>query len=152
MTQIANVDVLIAGRRMPLVRVTLECADPSLTKQSFSKDSDIRNILAKYAKTGILGDQNRKPIFGDFTNTEYQTSLDLVANVNSSFEKLPVSIRDRFNNSPLDLIDFMADETNTDESVQLGLREHKQKPIAELVPAIPPTAEKPVPITAQKIT
>lgn len=141
--QLATIEVLVAGRRMPLNRVTLICDDPSLTKQAFSKDSDIRTILARYAKTGILGDPAKTPIFGDFSNTDYQASLDLVARVKSNFETLPVELRDRFDNSASNLLDFVADESNLKEAQELGLLE---KPIATEPVAIPPvTAAIPPP-------
>lgn len=127
MTQIATVEVLVAGRRMPLNRVKLICEDPSLTKQSpFTDQANIKNILAKYAKTGILGDPTRKPIYGDFSNPEtYEEALNLVANVKSGFENQPVDIRQRFKNDPGEMLSFLADEKNNEEAYKLGL---KQRP------------------------
>lgn len=146
MTQIANVEVLIAGRRMPLNRVKLICEDPSLTKQSpFTDNANIKNILAKYAKTGILGDPTRTPIFGDFSETDYVKSLNYVAQIKSDFEALPVQTRQRFKNDPTEMLAFLADEKNTDEAVKLGLREAKpisQEEIDKQHPADKPPVSK----------
>lgn len=113
---------VIPGRRAAARRVQLICEDPSLTKQSFTKSSDIREMLVKYAKTGILGDPSRTPIFGDFSRTDFVESMNLVASVKSQFENLPVVIRDRFQNDPAEMLEFLADEKNNDEAVRLGLR------------------------------
>nr|DAE25653.1 MAG TPA: Scaffold protein [Microviridae sp. ctMIi2] len=138
MTQIANIEVQIAGRRMPLNRVKLICEDPSLTKQSpFTDQANIKNILAKYAKTGILGDPTRTPIYGDFSQTEYTKSLNLVANIKTAFELQPVTIRQRFKNDPGEMLAFLSDEANNDEAIKLGLRE---KPAPPEIPTKPPTA------------
>lgn len=126
---------LLPGRRTPIRRVQLICDDPSLTKQAFTPTTDIRNILQKYAKTGILGDPNRTPIFGDFSDTEYVNSLNLVSNIKSQFEFLPAKTRERFKNDPAELLAFLGDEKNNDEAVKLGLR---QAPEAETPQATPP--------------
>lgn len=145
MEKLTIAETTIPGRRAPARRVQLICEDPSLTKQSFVKDSSIRRILEKYVKTGILGDPTRTPIFGDFSNTDYQSGLDLVANVKSQFERLPVKTRERFKNDPSNLLDFLADEKNFDEAVKLGLRQAPPPPPAAEPPkaATPPSATPP---------
>lgn len=113
----------IPGRRDRGLRVQLICEDPSLTQQSFTKDSSIRTILAKYAKTGILGDPNKKPIYGDFSEKDYSKALNLCANVKSGFELLDPKIRERFKNDPGEMLAFLSDEKNHPEAIKLGLRE-----------------------------
>lgn len=142
MTQISNVEVQVAGRRMPLNRVKTICEEPSLTKQSFTESTSIRKILERYAKTGILGDPSRTPIFGDFSKTDFVASLNLVSGIKSGFEKLNVRTRERFKNDPAELLEFLADEKNNDEAIKLGLREappvvdKPREPLAD--PATPP--------------
>lgn len=136
MEKISEIEVQVAGRRMPLRRVQLICPEPSLTKQHFVKDADIRTILARYAKTGILGDPTRKPIFGDFSQTDYEVSLNAVAHVKSNFELLAAPLRGRFNNDPAQLLAFIADPANKEEAIKLGLK----KPDPEVPPVTPPPA------------
>ena len=42
------------------VRVQHENLEPSKTKQSFKKDSDINHIIAQYDKTGVLVSLNKR--------------------------------------------------------------------------------------------
>ena len=135
MQKISEVDVTIAGRRLPLRKVQLICEDPSLAKQSFAKAADIRYILERFAKTGVLPTSGSTPIYGDFTSATsegYQESLNLVASIKSKFERLPAELRDRFENDASKLLDFLSDEKNNEEAIKLGLREaEKPLPFAE---------------------
>lgn len=150
MQKISEVEVTIAGRRLPLRRVQLICEDPSLTKQAFTKYQDIRYIIDQYTKTGIGLNHNPKPMYGDFTkaNSEgYLESLNVVANVNSQFEQLTPKIRERFNNKAINFLDFMADPANNEESIKLGLRPKPEETIVspQLIPPAKPVVEPPAP-------
>lgn len=142
MPKISEVEVTIAGRNIKLNRVQLICNDPSLTQQNFTKTTDIKTILAKYAKTGILGDPTRKPIFGDFSRTDYETKLNDVANIKSQFEHLPAKTRERFNNNAGEMLDFLSDTKNDSEAVKLGLKDKSVLPPQVKKPEDPPPAEK----------
>jgi len=125
----------IPGRRGHNTRVLHINEEPSLTKQSFKKDTQIRNILIRYAKTGVLGDPTRKPLWGDFTDTEkFENSLNLVANVRSQFSQLSAEVRSRFQNDPVELLTFLSDKKNDIEAVKLGLKNKSVLP--------PPPKEK----------
>lgn len=98
----------------------------SRTKQSFKEDSDINNIVAKYQRTGVLGNplggSPRYPQFGDFSNVgDYQSSLNLIIEANENFMLLPAVLRKRFNNDPQELISFMDNPDNLKEAQELGL-------------------------------
>jgi len=127
---------LLPGRRGHNTRVQTINEEPSRTKQSFKKDTEIKTILRKYAKTGVLGDPTKKPLWGDFTNTQqFEDNLNLVANVRSQFAQLPASVRGRFKNDPVQLLDFLQDSANDKEAVELGLKNAsvlpKPKPIRD---------------------
>jgi len=120
---------LLPGRRGHNTRVQIINQEPSRAKQAPKKDTQIRNILIRYAKTGVLGDPSRRPIFGDFTNTEqFETSLNLVANVRSQFAQLSSEIRNRFQNDPVELLTFLNDPKNNIEAVKLGLKDKSALP------------------------
>lgn len=112
----------------------LECKDPSRTKQSFAKDADINNIMAKYAKTGILVDpalaiRARKAQYGDFsTGTGFQEIQDQLVVIRTVFDQLPADVRKALDNDPARMVDFMSDPENEAECVKLGLI--PSKPIA----------------------
>ena len=96
--------------------------EPSLTEQSFKFESDINNICEGKAFSSLPANKNQ-PLFDDFTNLgNYQESLDIVARAKSLFEELPSNLRNRFENNPQKLIDFVSDpEKNYDEGVKLGI-------------------------------
>ena len=57
------------------------------------------------------------------------------------FEELPATIRKKFENDPAKFLDFVNDERNADEMVELGLREGiTQSEITSSQPAPPEQA------------
>lgn len=122
--------------------------DQSKTKQSFAKEADINNIMGKYTQTGILVDplvpRTRKPMYGDFSEMPNLHTIKCnIKKLEESFETLPSKLRDRFENSVENLLNFMANPENTDECVKLGL---KPIPLAAQVPGAPtplPNGETP---------
>lgn len=96
----------------------------TLTDQQFIKDCDVNEILAKIAKTkqmptnfGVTG------VYADFTEVQdYQESLHTVMRAQESFNELPAHIRQKFQNDPSQLISYLKDPANIQESVELGLR------------------------------
>ena len=94
----------------------------SKTKQSFAKDADINNIMAQYVKNGVLPSGQRKPMFGDFSSgEELQTIMDRVVSAELQFSSLPSDLRNRFKNSAVELLDYLADPANEAEAITLGL-------------------------------
>lgn len=98
--------------------------EPSLTQQQFIEDCDI-NVLAR--RFGLV--DTSMPVapidprhYGDFTEVpDLRTALDLVNDARNRFMELPARMRERFNNSPGRLWDFVNDPENADEAVRLGL-------------------------------
>lgn len=109
-------------------------ADRSLTNQADMENADINKIMARYEKTGLLTDGfgvERKPVYGDFTQVkDYHSLLSSIRNVERAFGLLPVSLRNRFENDPQKLIDFLDNPENDAEAIKLGL---KDRPVVETV-------------------
>lgn len=108
----------------PKLKVDLDFTDQiSLTKQSFAKECDINTIMLKYQKTGLIDHLNKyEGRYGDFTNvSDYQTSLNAVMAAQDEFLSLPSSLRARFENDPAQFLQFVHDENNREEAIQLGL-------------------------------
>lgn len=101
----------------------LECKDASLTRQEFAAESDLNNIMRRYADgLGQLPSGDRPPIFGDFDNVpDYQSALDKVIDAQDRFMQLPSAVRKRFDNDPGKLLEFLSSEDNRKEAVELGL-------------------------------
>lgn len=106
-------------------------ADRSLTNQADMDAADINKIMARYERTGVLIDPlgvERRPMYGDFTEIkDYHQMLSSIRNVERAFSTLPANVRNRFDNDPQKLIDFLDDPKNNEEAIKLGLIE--QPPI-----------------------
>lgn len=102
-------------------------SEPSMTKQSFKDECDINVILARYENTGMYYDPlttrgSRAPLFDDFTAVpDYMDAQNFVIEAGEMFDALPSRIRKRFNNSPAQLLEFLADSANVSEAIGLGL-------------------------------
>lgn len=106
-----------------------EIKGESRTRQEFAAESDINRLVERFRDTGSFYDPlttakagKRQPFFGDVTEVpDYQTALNIVIDAENNFASLPAKVRDRFNNNPQELIDFVSDEKNRAEAIELGL-------------------------------
>lgn len=104
----------------------LDCsADETPTQQHFRDECDINVILKRYEQTGMLDPaviEQRQAVFADFTDgADFQSIQDRMLVVRNVFEQLPAHVRNRFNNNPANLIDFLSDSNNVEEAIALGL-------------------------------
>lgn len=115
----------------------------SLTQQQFKAECDVNNILAKYKKTGLISHlAKHKGNFGDFSNFEdYQTSLHKVMQAQESFGHLPSELRNKFQNDPGKLIEYLGDKANDEEAIKYGLK-IKKDPKESLEMAVEKALEK----------
>lgn len=77
-------------------RVALDFSgEKSRTKQSFSAECDINNIMSKYMKTGLVSHVSRYG--GDYSDvavvSDYHTSMNNVVKAQSMFMSLPSFVR-----------------------------------------------------------
>lgn len=94
------------------------------TQQSKKKECDINRIVAKYKKSGVLGDpaHTRQPVFADCTLIgDYHAMQNVVKTADRHFMSLPPALRARFNNDPARAYDFVSKPENKEEAVKLGL-------------------------------
>lgn len=105
----------------------VQFTEPSRTVSYFKKECDINEIVNRWMSTGVLDHQERRqPKYIDCIDPiDYQEALDVLYRAEEQFEDLPVHIRDRFHHDPLKLLEFVDDDSNYDEAVQLGLVEPK---------------------------
>ena len=118
-------------------RKSIKCED-GLTEQHHSESCDVNNILATYLKTGIIPPIDPNAKYGDLSDFDYQSMQNQIANANSLFEQLPENVRYRFGNEPYRFLNFVQDEKNYDELVEMGL--------ANNVPSASPEDEA-IPVT-----
>lgn len=126
----------------PSVRTPTSFPKGTRTKQSFQAECDINNIMAKYAKTGVLEHtRNVQGAYGDFSDVpDFQEARNRLIAAEQAFMALPAAVRKRFDNDPEQLVAFIADDKNYDEALKLGL---VQKPKGAEAPAIEPKAKSP---------
>lgn len=116
----------------PHDRVSFDNADPntgeilpSMTKQSFVAECDINNIVKQFSQTGMLTHVRENAAMGQYLDLpdeiDFQSALNTVELGHRAFDSLPSKIRDRFGNDPLQFLAFLADDSNRDEAISLGL-------------------------------
>lgn len=109
----------------PRVRVVVDCGGiaASRTKQSEADKCDINKLMARYASTGTLTHINSAiPQYGDFSNVDdYHSALIKVRLADSAFAELPAQIRRRFANDPGLMSEFVSDQANYKEALEMGL-------------------------------
>lgn len=104
-----------------------ESDEPSLTIQSAERETDVNVIVAKYQKTGAITHHSKyAERYGYATSSDFKEAMDLVAEGQSMFEALPSSLRDKFNGSPEQFLDFVQDPENVHEAVELGLLDPRE--------------------------
>lgn len=122
----------------PKTPVRLKNFGQTKTKQGHKAETDINTIMAKFQKTGMIDFVNKhEPQYGDVTAIDFQNSMESVAKAKEMFADLPSKVRDRFNNDPAELLDFLDDPDNREEAVLLGLVEPQKEPVPLTPPEIP---------------
>lgn len=123
-------------------RYQLETGKEGGAKQSFKEECDINNILAQYAKTGLLTPvTSRPPMFVDVSDVgDYRTALENVRTARDLFMQLPATIRATFDNDPATFLDFASDPDNEDELREMGLL--PPIPAEEPTAAVEPATEE----------
>lgn len=111
---------LSARRRVP--RFPTAVVGESRTLQYFKDDCDINVIMSRFLKSGELPSSSKAPSYGDFSSpVDFQESLNIVMDAEDQFSSLPSRLRARFDNSPLNFLQFVSDPNNSEELVSLGL-------------------------------
>lgn len=117
-------------RQRKVKRVRTPIVGLSRTKQSFRDECDIRNIMKKYKKTGVITHvRNKQALYGDFAQIgDYQDNLNAVILAQDMFMQLPAVVRERFGNDPGAFVAYATDPKNFDQMVKWGLAEKREDP------------------------
>lgn len=112
--------------------------DRGFTVQADREDADINKIIARFNKSGQLPPTFRgEPFYGDVSELgDLQESLIKIKEADELFMSYPAELRERFENDPVKLVDFLKDEKNRKEAEDLGLVVRQPKPVE--VPPVPP--------------
>lgn len=108
---------------------TIDCSEPVLTDQSYKKSSDINNIMAQYAKSGLLLEPNKA--FAKYVDNTLAIPLEdahnMLREAQELFMELPYQLRKQMDNDPMQLESFIQDPENHDQLVKYGIITPKQK-------------------------
>ncbi len=103
-------------------RVRIECGG-GRTKQAFKSECDINTIMKKYEKTGVIPQLSNPGEYGIATSTSFHEAMNTVKEAERMFGALPPGLRNRFEGDPARFLDFVGDEDNHAEMMELGLME-----------------------------
>lgn len=122
------------------LKTFLDCSkEPSKTIQSDANAADINKIIARLARTdslALLGEQEQ--VFADVSELGgLQESYMKVQKAEELFMKFPAEIRERFENDPVKIIEFLGDEKNRKEAEDIGMIPKKAEVVPVISPAIP---------------
>lgn len=105
-------------------RYKTEIVGDTKTQKHFRDEVNINTIMEKARRTGMIPVSMSSPLYGDFTSAaDFMSAQCKIAEAKEAFDALPSNIRNRFDNDPAKLIDFMSDAENKDEAIRLGLLE-----------------------------
>ena len=143
--------VNMRSAHLPHNRVRKSFSLASRTHQSFVDETDVNKIMAKYQKTGLIdhvntygGQYAEMPKLNDFTDC-----MNTVTSANSMFADLPATVRDRFQNDPGQFLDFLSDDKNRADLIEMGLIPPAEDVEEETTPPEdPPPPEPPEPLPA----
>lgn len=116
-------------------RVSLDCGDQLITKQSHKAECDIHNILKQYQRTGIITHvQSARPQYTDLpSDVDFQTAMNTILAAESAFAGLPAAVRNYFSNDPQAFLAAFSDPAQLDKLREFGLVKPAPLPAAAAV-------------------
>jgi len=95
---------------------------PSMTSQEFKNDCDINKISARHRQYNMPLPVSQLQSFSDVSEIpSFSEAMEVVTDAKRAFMLLPAKFRDRMNNDPQKMLDFVNDPQNIDEARVLGL-------------------------------
>lgn len=132
------------GKLVPKSRtIVTDCTgDEILTTQADAKEVDINNIMKRIEKTGMLPTlSNGQPFYGDVSEFGgLQEAIMKVQEADELFMSLPAQVRERFDNDPVRMIEFLEDGSNYEEALKMGLVRPRPEPAPAPAPSPAPGA------------
>lgn len=119
-------------------RPVIRCG-PSRVQKQYEYTFHPQKMIEKYGRQTLLKSLKQVPqLYSDAPNPyDYKESLDVISKADQAFAALPSAVRVRFNNDPLELLQFLQDPKNQQEAYDLGL--------SSTAPAPEPPAKSPEP-------
>lgn len=103
-------------------KVIIHTGDDSIVQKDMQDETDIKNILKKYGRTGVLPIMQDEALYGDFSSVpDFQEAQNIIIRAEQQFNMLDSDLRKKFDNSPEKFLQFCTDEKNLEEMRELGL-------------------------------
>jgi len=102
---------------------------PSKTDQQYGDETDVNQIVEKYMRTGELSHtRNQQGVYADTSEIPDLLGATLIVQeANEKFAELPADVREKFQNNPINMMDYLAQEKNRSEAEELGLINRRPK-------------------------
>lgn len=127
---------LVRGPYTPRERVLTPIGSETKTKQSFRDETDVNNIVRKFANEGIMPRMLDEPQYIDVSAVgDYKSILDTLREAEAMFLQLPDEVRGRF----ADLEDFAEQLDGLDDEAAAELL-GPDRPGSESEPGAAPAA------------
>lgn len=121
--------------------VDLSFPDDGMTKQEFAEECDLNALMARYQRTGVLPQSDKRPMYGDFSNLpDFMAAQEILLAATEAFNALPAVVRRQFDNDPAQFVAFAEDESNIDQLRVWGLAKPLDPPVEAVEPAEPAIA------------
>lgn len=104
-------------------RLAFETTGESLAQQHYLKECDVREIIKRNDRTGIIEHVNRGVAqYTDVSDVaDYKEALEMINSSMESFMGLPSDIRKLFDNDPGEFFEFATNPANAEKMAELGL-------------------------------
>lgn len=114
--------------------------DKGFTVQADRKDADINEIIKRFEVSGTLTRVNsREPFYGDVSDFEgLGDAIMKVQQAQDLFMTYGANIRERFNNDPVQFVEFLENPDNLKEALDLGIVAKAPEPASAAKPSAAP--------------
>lgn len=100
--------------------------------QAPAKTGNVKAIMAKYQRTGLIPQVQVQPVYGDVSKAgDYVDAMNLVRQTTDMFMALPAEVRKQFDHSPEQFLAFAENSENEQKMIEMGL---KEAPVVETAP------------------
>ena len=122
-----NIISVDGGKRR---KVVIHTGDDSKVQKDMQDETDIKNILKKYGRTGMLPVMQNEALYGDFSSVpDFMEAQNIIIKANEQFSLLDSDTRKKFDNDPAKFLEFCGNPANKQEMYELGLAIKKAEPV-----------------------
>lgn len=107
------------------IDVQMICEGPSMTRQEFTEECDVNNIMRNYDRDmlAFLAVARGEPSYVDFSQMPdtLQGVMNFMMDAENAFMQIPAIARREFDNDPARFVEYASDAKNVDKLREWGL-------------------------------